>query len=55
MYYCPCCGEEWNHASEDCPSHTSLDHHGDLIDRVYDQVRDDKMLQDISSPEDPDY
>jgi len=44
MCYCRHCGEEWNHAAEDCPLRI-----GDLADRVYDQMRDQAM--DMEAPE----
>ena len=38
---CQHCGEEWNHASEDCPSHPGL-----FIDRAFDYIQDQRMLED---------
>lgn len=46
---CTKCGEEWNHAEEDCylNYHTHITDFPDLIDRTYDQIRDERMLQDV--------
>lgn len=46
---CQHCGEEWNHASEDCPAHP-----GHLIDAIYDIVRDRKMFEGVLDFEDED-
>lgn len=53
MYDCTLCGE-LGHAEEDCHLHD----YGSLIDRVFDQIRDDAMVlgapEEISPPKDGD-
>ena len=45
---CTKCGEEWNHTEEDCylNNHVHITDFPDLIDRTYDQVRDERMVKE---------
>ena len=45
---CSKCGEEWNHAEEDCylNHHTHITDYPDLCDRVYDQIKDEAMVME---------
>jgi len=45
---CSKCGEEWSHTEEDCYLNNPVEFTDfpDLVDRTYDQIRDERMVKE---------